>query len=81
MSLQATCGVSLAKPEDHGKAVGMIMGSVALTGLFGSPICGQLVAHYGYLSMSMFTGATLIAGGLVISAARLNIDRRVLVIR
>lgn len=67
--------------EDQGKAIGMIMGSVALTGLFGSPICGQLVSHYGYLSMSMFTGASLVAGGLIITAARLKLDSRILAIR
>ncbi|KAL1303211.1 hypothetical protein AAFC00_006630 [Neodothiora populina] len=77
LSLQSACAVSLVKPQDSGKAIGMVMGSASITGLFGSPICGQLVQHYGYLAMAMFTGSVLIAGGLVEAVARFRLRPKV----
>jgi hypothetical protein len=45
----------------------------------GSPIGSQLLAKYGYLSLAMFTGATLVAGSIVMIYARLCLDPKVLV--
>ncbi|KAK0622213.1 Aspyridones efflux protein apdF [Lasiodiplodia hormozganensis] len=74
-SLQAACVAKIATQQTQGTAVGLLMGSVALTVLFGTPICGQLVGHYGYLALSMFSGATLMAGSLLIVWAKLKLER------
>ncbi|KAH0835328.1 MFS monocarboxylate transporter [Fonsecaea pedrosoi] len=89
LSLQVSCGTKLAAPEAYGTAVGMIMGIVSLTirqltfpitsGLFGSPISGQLIKS-GYLSLSMYAGSALVVGGIFICLARLQISRKLLAI-
>lgn len=38
--------------------------------LVGGPIGGSLVANYGYLGLSMFTGASMLAGSVLVAAAR-----------
>ncbi|OJJ76878.1 hypothetical protein ASPBRDRAFT_49895 [Aspergillus brasiliensis CBS 101740] len=77
MSLQSACAAHLAPHELHGTAVGFLMGSVALTALFGTPISGQLVGSYGYLALSMYAGASLVVGGLLIFVARFKVDRTI----
>lgn len=39
------------------------------------PISGALVEKYGYLSLSLFSGISLLAGGALLIAARLVQDR------
>ncbi|THZ24484.1 MFS monocarboxylate transporter [Aureobasidium pullulans] len=80
MSLQTACISRLATPETMGTAMGMAMGSIALMALFGTPISGQLVGEYGYLALSMFAGATLVAGSALIACARLIQDKRLFAI-
>ncbi|KAB8255539.1 major facilitator superfamily domain-containing protein [Aspergillus pseudonomiae] len=77
MSLQSACAAHLAPHELHGTAVGLLMGSVALTALFGTPISGQLVESYGYLALSIYAGASLVVGGILIFMARFKMERRV----
>ncbi|PLN77658.1 major facilitator superfamily domain-containing protein [Aspergillus taichungensis] len=77
MSLQSACAAHLASHELHGTAVGFLMGSVALTALFGTPISGQLVGSYGYLALSMYAGASLVVGGLLIFVAQFNLGRKI----
>ncbi|EXJ67043.1 uncharacterized protein A1O5_09689 [Cladophialophora psammophila CBS 110553] len=79
LSLQVACGTRLATPESYGTAVGMIMGIVSLTGLFGSPISGELI-KYSYLALSMYAGTALVAGGLFICLARLQLSQQLLAI-
>ncbi|KIY02594.1 uncharacterized protein Z520_01059 [Fonsecaea multimorphosa CBS 102226] len=79
LSLQVACGTKLAAPEAYGTAVGMIMGIVSLTGLFGSPISGQLIKS-SYLALSMYAGSALVVGGLIICLARLQLSRKLLVV-
>lgn len=43
--------------------------------LFGTPISGQLVGSYGYLALSMYTGATLVSGSLLIIFAGLKLNK------
>lgn len=69
LSLQFACATSLASPESRGTAMGIALASVSLTGLFGTPIAGELVEQ-GYLTLSCFAGAMLMAGGVLIGAAR-----------
>ena len=79
MSLQASCGTKLATPATYGTAVGMAMGTVSLTGLFGSPISGELI-KYGYLALSMYAGSALVVGGVLIATARLMQSRKLFAI-
>jgi predicted MFS family arabinose efflux permease len=48
--------------------------------LVGAPIGGALVSNYGYLALSVFTGATLLVAGVIMIAARLKFDRKILVV-
>ncbi|PKX95150.1 putative MFS monocarboxylate transporter [Aspergillus novofumigatus IBT 16806] len=79
LSLQGACAGKIATPQNQGKAIGFLQGSLAVTVLVGSPIGGQLLGHYGYLSLSMFTGATLVVGAVVMGYARLCLNPRVMV--
>lgn len=76
LSLQTTCVSRLATPETMGTAMGMCMASVAVMTLCGAPVSGQLLGRYGYLAISMFSGATLVAGSALIACARFVQDRR-----
>jgi hypothetical protein len=44
------------------------------------PISGALAEKYGYLSLSLFSGVSLILGGILLIVARLVQDRRLLAI-
>ncbi|EXJ59622.1 hypothetical protein A1O7_03768 [Cladophialophora yegresii CBS 114405] len=79
LALQVSCGTKLATPETYGTAVGMIMAIVSLTGLFGSPISGELI-KYGYLALSMYVGAVTALGGALICLARFQLSQKLLVI-
>lgn len=81
LSLQGACATSVTKPENHGKVVGLVMGSVALTGLFGAPIAGALLNHYGYLALAMFSGAFLLAGSVIMAFACFLLDKRIFAFR
>lgn len=78
MSLQTACVSRLATPQTMGTAMGLAMGSIALMALFGAPISGRLIGQYGYLALSMFSGATLVVGSVLIACARFVQERRIL---
>jgi hypothetical protein len=46
--------------------------------LIGTPIGGSLVANHGYFTTSMFCGATLVAGGLLMVISRLKLNKKLL---
>lgn len=48
---------------------------VSNSGLFGSPISGELI-KYRYLALSMYVGAVTVAGGLLICFARFQLSRK-----
>ncbi|KAK8081243.1 MFS transporter [Apiospora saccharicola] len=70
MSLQNACAGKIAPPQHQGLAVGCLMGCLSIAALIGTPISGQILDHSGYLALSMWTGATLMAGGAVIGLSR-----------
>ncbi|ROW07020.1 hypothetical protein VPNG_06643 [Cytospora leucostoma] len=78
MSLQGACAAKIATRETQGTAIGLVTGFISVTVLVGTPIAGQLIAHSGYLALSMFTGATLAAGSLIVGLARLQLERRIM---
>ncbi|EER28670.1 Major Facilitator Superfamily protein [Coccidioides posadasii C735 delta SOWgp] len=75
--LQTPCAVQLATPESRGTAIGLLMIAPALPGLVGTPISGRLVPK-GYLALSMYAGAFLLAGSALILWARLRQNSKVL---
>ena len=50
--------------------------SPAYSTLIGTPAGGAILTKYGYLSLSMFTGATMLAGSILVVVSRLILDRR-----
>jgi hypothetical protein len=40
------------------------------------PISGALAEKYGYLALSLFSGITVLVGGVLLVAARIMQDRR-----
>ncbi|KAI3339259.1 putative MFS monocarboxylate transporter [Ustulina deusta] len=80
ISLQSACASKLSKPEHQGTALGLLLGSVSVTALVGTPISGQILLRGGYLGLGIWTGVTLLAGGVVLVAARLKLDRKILVV-
>lgn len=40
------------------------------------PISGALAENYGYLALSTFAGITVLAGGVLLLAARMAQDKR-----
>ncbi|KAI5359704.1 Putative major facilitator superfamily, MFS transporter superfamily [Septoria linicola] len=74
LSLQLACATGLTSEKERGKAIGVAMGSVSLTGLFGTPVAGELVER-GDGSLAGFAGAMLVGGGLLLGCARLGKSR------
>lgn len=76
---QQTAGFAqLAKGDSAtaAMAMGLGMGAIAGPALAGTPIAGALVDRYGFLSLSMFTGAILVVGAALIWASRLAQNRK-----
>ncbi|CAG8898574.1 unnamed protein product [Penicillium egyptiacum] len=80
LSLQQACAAQLATSTTLGLAIGSVSGSTALSAMANVPISGALVERYGYFSLSMFSGVSLLLGGVLLIAARLSQDRQLLAI-
>ncbi|KAJ5118421.1 hypothetical protein N7448_010128 [Penicillium atrosanguineum] len=80
ISLQQACAAQVATPSTMGLAIGAVSASVSLSAMANVPISGALAEKFGYLSLSLFSGITLILGGILLIAARLVQDRRLLAI-
>ncbi|KAK2060063.1 major facilitator superfamily transporter [Colletotrichum caudatum] len=78
ISLQSACAGKIAPRGNQGAAIGFAMGSIAVTGLVGPPISGQIIAHSGYLALSMWTGTTLVVGAAIVAAARWRLSPQLL---
>ncbi|KAJ5944980.1 hypothetical protein N7516_005148 [Penicillium verrucosum] len=75
LSLQQACAAQVATSTTLGLAIGTVTGSTALSAMANVPISGALVEKYGYLSLSIYSGVTLLLGGLLLIAARLVQNR------
>ncbi|KAJ5345638.1 hypothetical protein N7452_003642 [Penicillium brevicompactum] len=75
LSLQQACAAQVAMPGTLGLAIGSVSGSTALSAMANVPISGALVEKYGYLSLSIFSGVSLLVGGVLLIAARLVQNR------
>ncbi|KAJ5879646.1 hypothetical protein N7455_003111 [Penicillium solitum] len=75
LSLQQACAAQVATSTTLGLAIGTVSGSTALSAMANVPISGALVEKYGYLSLSIYSGVSLLLGGLLLIAARLVQNR------
>ncbi|KAJ5385406.1 hypothetical protein N7517_003317 [Penicillium concentricum] len=76
LSLQQACAAQVATSTTLGLAIGIVSASTALSGMANIPISGALVERYGYLSLSIFSGVSLLLGGFLLIAARLAQNRQ-----
>ncbi|RYO89655.1 hypothetical protein DL766_008057 [Monosporascus sp. MC13-8B] len=72
ISLQAACAGKIASHQSQGTAVGFLMACLSVSALIGAPISGQILSHSGFLELSIWTGATLVAGAAIVGAARVS---------
>ncbi|KAH8888967.1 MFS general substrate transporter [Thozetella sp. PMI_491] len=77
ISLQGACAGKVASHGSQGTAVGFLMGCLSLSALVGAPISGQILTHSGYAALSVWTGATLVAGAAIVGCARVSGNRSV----
>ncbi|CAI7576974.1 uncharacterized protein N7487_004002 [Penicillium crustosum] len=75
LSLQQACAAQVATSTTLGLAIGTVSGSTALSAMANVPISGALVEKYGYLSLSVYSGVSLLLGGVLLIAARLVQNR------
>ncbi|KAE8144875.1 major facilitator superfamily domain-containing protein [Aspergillus avenaceus] len=68
----ATLSTFMTDLKTSGVRMGMVLSVVAIAALIGSPIAGALVERDGgqYLYAQMFMGSAIIAGAIILSAAR-----------
>ncbi|KAL4909553.1 hypothetical protein BDW74DRAFT_174755 [Aspergillus multicolor] len=71
LSLQQVCAAQIATPQTIGLAVGTIFAASSFSAMASVPISGELSAQYGYLSLSIYSGVSLIVGSLFLLMARL----------
>ncbi|CRG88684.1 Riboflavin transporter MCH5 [Talaromyces islandicus] len=71
LSLQPACAAQVATPKTIGTAVGLILAAASLPALAGTPVSGALIDKYGYLSLSIYSGVSLLVGSLWLIMARL----------
>ncbi|PLB44998.1 putative MFS monocarboxylate transporter [Aspergillus steynii IBT 23096] len=71
LSLQQACAIQISTPRTIGLTIGVVMASTSLSAMAGVPISGELVAKYGYLSLSIYSGVSLLLGSLLLITARM----------
>ncbi|OJI98872.1 hypothetical protein ASPVEDRAFT_50468 [Aspergillus versicolor CBS 583.65] len=79
LSLQQVCAVQIATPQTLGLAVGTIFAASSFSAMASTPISGALSEKYGYLSLSIYSGVSLIVGSVFLGMARLVQSRKILV--
>ncbi|KEY84152.1 MFS monocarboxylate transporter, partial [Aspergillus fumigatus] len=60
LSLQQACAAQIATPNTLGLSIGAVMASTSLSAMAGIPISGELAGKYGYLSLSIYSGVSLL---------------------
>ncbi|KAH8689889.1 putative MFS monocarboxylate transporter [Talaromyces proteolyticus] len=78
LSLQQACAAQIATPSNMGTAVGFVMASTSLSALAGTPVSGALIDKYGYLSVSIYSGVSMLVGSLVLVMAKLTQNSKLL---
>ncbi|GFF57491.1 riboflavin transporter MCH5 [Aspergillus udagawae] len=78
LSLQQACAAQIATSKTLGLSIGAVMASTSLSAMAGIPISGELAGKYGYLSLSIYSGVSLLVGTLLLAVARLMQNRALL---
>ncbi|KAJ7621068.1 MFS general substrate transporter [Roridomyces roridus] len=78
VSLMTPCVAQISDIRQIGSRIGILYSVISFPSLFGGPIAGELlvVGKGDYTGMIIFAGLTVIAGSLLIVAAKLKIDSR-----
>ncbi|KAJ7675901.1 major facilitator superfamily domain-containing protein [Mycena polygramma] len=75
VSLQGACVPPfMDDPTKIGVAVGQLLSVSAFAGLTGPPIAGALIANQGFWAAQVFAGVMLLAGSILILAARQSLS-------
>ncbi|EED14229.1 MFS monocarboxylate transporter, putative [Talaromyces stipitatus ATCC 10500] len=72
LSLQQACAAQIASPTTIGTVIGFVMASTSFSALAGTPIGGALIENYGYLSLSIYSGVSMLLGASVLFIAKLT---------
>ncbi|KAL3460925.1 major facilitator superfamily domain-containing protein [Aspergillus heterothallicus] len=80
LSLQQVCAVQIATPQTTGLTVGAIFAVASFSAMASVPISGELAGSYGFLSLSIYSGVSLIVGSCLLLLARLAQDRKLLAV-
>ncbi|KAL1886298.1 hypothetical protein Plec18167_000227 [Paecilomyces lecythidis] len=70
------CAAQIATPTTVGTVIGIVMGSCSLSSMAGTVISGELGQKYGFFSLSMYAGASLLLGSVILLAAKFAQNRR-----
>ncbi|KAJ5151708.1 hypothetical protein N7492_010003 [Penicillium capsulatum] len=76
LSLQQACAAQVATPSTLGLAIGSVSGATALSAMASVPISGALAEKHGYLSLSLYSGISMLCGAVLLTMARMVQDRR-----
>jgi predicted MFS family arabinose efflux permease len=75
VSLLSPCFAQLApRPNVIGAYLGMALTIDGLAGLTGTPICGALIAQYGWHSAMIFSGVSVLVGSALVCATKLRLN-------
>jgi MFS family permease len=82
ISLTSACVAQISPPHMIGTRLGLLTAGAAVFALAGGPISGALIAQFeqGYRWAGLFSGSVLVIGAAFAAAARLVIQRRVMVV-
>ncbi|EKV05875.1 Monocarboxylate transporter, putative [Penicillium digitatum PHI26] len=80
VSLMSPCIAQVTpSPDQIGTHLGMSMAIIGLAGLTGTPICGALLEKYGtYTRAAIFSGVVMLFGSVLVIAARLHLQAKLL---
>ncbi|KAE8151421.1 major facilitator superfamily domain-containing protein [Aspergillus avenaceus] len=80
LSLQQACAAQVSTPQTLGLAIGTVMASTSFSAMAGIPISGELAGKYGYLALSIYSGVSLLVGGVLLVGARIAQDKALLAV-
>ncbi|KAL2810053.1 major facilitator superfamily domain-containing protein [Aspergillus granulosus] len=80
LSLQQVCAVQIATPQTAGLTAGAVMAASSFSAMASVPISGELAGSYGFLSLSLYSGVSLIVGSCLLLLARFAQDKRLLAV-
>lgn len=77
ISLQGVCATQMVEPKNYGTALGTVLGILSISGLVGTPIVGQILAHAGWTAVVLWSGLTMIFGACILFVVKLQVNKKV----